>query len=257
MKRSLIALLVAAVSTGVAAKDYQNETSLNYGWGDIGSSSLNSWQLGHRYYFDPVRTSGKTPYAESAFMNRNSNVSASVGRTSVGDYDTNGWSIAGEYMSQQNDWYGSIEWAHFNKVDAENINATLGYFFAKDWMVGIVAEHYRPDESGSSTNYGITTKKLWDVGGNDMVNLEAEVLDFRNLSTTRFSVGGDYYFGKSFSAGLGYSWLSDSNATDSDGSLSLRSRWFMQPNLSLQAAIAFDSLDTGDDQYSVGVSYRF
>lgn len=259
MKGSLLALMIAAVSTGVAANTYQNETTLNYGWGDIANtdSDLDAWQLSHRFYLSPVDTSGNAPLAESAFINKNASVFATLGRFSVDGYDQNNWSVGGEFMSSQHNFYGSLEWTHFSNTNDQQVDASLGYFITNDWLVGAIAEHSSPDEGGSTTNYGVMTKKLWDLGTGDMMNLEATILDYRNWSTTRYGVGADYYFGKNFSAGVGYQWLSDDVLSESKDSLSLRARWFALQNLSVQAEVAFDTLETADDLYSVGVSYRF
>jgi hypothetical protein len=103
----------------------------------------------------------------------------------------------------------------------------------------------------------VMTKKLWDLGTGDMINLEADILNYRDDSATRYGVGADYYFGKNFSAGVGYQWISDGVLSESEDSLSLRTKWFALPNLSLSAGIAFDALETGDDLYQLGASYRF
>ncbi|MFC4656805.1 putative porin [Rheinheimera marina] len=259
MKSSLLALMIAAVSTGVAANGYQNESTVNYGWGDLGNTGLDfdAWQLSHRFFLTPVDTSGATPLAESAFINKNASVFGTLGRTSVEDYDQNNWSVGGEYMSSQHNFYGALEWTHYSNTDDQTASATLGYFITNDWLAGLLVEHNRPDGEGSYTNYGIMTKKLWDLGTGDMMNLEANILDYRNSSATRYGVGADYYFGKNFSAGVGYQWISDDVFSESEDSLSMRARWFAMQNLSVQAEVAFDTLETGDDVYSVGVSYRF
>lgn len=265
MKRSMLALLIAVVSTGAAANSYQNETSVGYTNADynntINNVDVDMWQLKHQYFFNAVDTSGKTPRAEAAFINKNSSVFGTLSRINIdhplGDTDLNGWSVGGEYMDQSHNFYGKLEWSHYSGTDQQDVEGTLGYFISNDWLVGAIFEHDRPDQGGSSTNYGVMTKKLWDLGTGDMINLEANILDYRNTSATRYGVGADYYFGKNFSAGVGYQWISDGVLSESEDSLSLRTKWFALPNLSLSAGVSFDSLETGDDVYQLGASYRF
>jgi len=257
MKGSLLALMLATVTLGVAANDFQNETTVNYGWGDLVGENLDLWQVNHRFFLTPVDTSSAAPLAEAAFINKNTSVYGSLSRASYMDEHQNGWSVGGEYMSNQHNFYAALDWQHYSNTDDQDLTATVGYFISQDWLVGLVAEHSRPEEQGSSTNYGLMTKKLWNLGTGDMINLEASLVDYRDASATRYAVAADYYFGKNFSAGVGYQWISDGVFDESADSLSLRSRWFALPNLSVQAEIAFDSLETGDDLYSVGVSYRF
>lgn len=257
MKRSMLALLIAVVSTGAAANSYQNETSVDYGNSEINGVDLDLWQLKHQYFFNAVDTSGNTPRAEAAFINKSASVFGTLSRLSADSEDQNGWSVGGEYMDQSHNFYGKLEWLHYSGTDYQEVDGTVGYFISNDWLVGAIFEHSRPDQGGSSTNYGVMTKKLWDLGTGDMINLEANILDYRNDSATRYGVGADYYFGKNFSAGVGYQWISDGVLSESEDSLSLRTKWFALPNLSLSASVAFDALETGDDVYQVGASYRF
>jgi hypothetical protein len=257
MKRSMLALLIAVVSTGAAANSYQHESSVDYINGDYFDADIDVWTLKHQYFLNTVDTSGNTPLAESAFINKNASLFGTLTRSSIGDFDQNAWSIGGEYMDQSHNFYGKLEWMHYSNNDSQDVDGTLGYFISNDWLVGAIFEHSRPDQGGSSTNYGVMTKKLWDLGTGDMINLEASILDYRNDSTTRYGVGADYYFGKNFSAGVGYEWLSDDVLSESSDSLSMRAKWFALPNLSLSAAVAFDALETGEDLYKLGASYRF
>ncbi|EGM78130.1 hypothetical protein Rhein_1547 [Rheinheimera sp. A13L] len=257
MKRSMLALLIAVVSTGAAANSYQNESSVDYINGDLGTSDIDSWTLKHQYFFNAVDTSGKTPLAEAAFINKNASVFGTLSHNPIRNLNGNAWSVGGEYMDQSHNFYGKLEWTHFSGTDQQDVDGTVGYFISNDWLVGAIFEHDRPDQGGSRTNYGVMTKKLWDLGTGDMINLEAEILDYRQASTTRYGVAADYYFGKNFSAGVGYQWLSDGFLSESDDSLSLRAKWFALPNLSLSAGVAFDALETGDDLYQLGASYRF
>lgn len=257
MKGSMLALLIAVVSTGAAANNYQHESSVAYGNTDINGVDIDGWQLKHQYFFNAVDTSGKTPRAEAAFINKNASVFGTLSRLSSNEADQNSWSVGGEYMDQSHNFYGKLEWTHFSGTDQQDLDGTLGYFISPDWLVGAIFEHDRPEQAGSSTNYGVMTKKLWDLGTGDMMNLEASILDYRQASVTRYGVGADYYFGKNFSAGVGYEWISDKVFSESEDSLSLRANWFALPNLSLSASVVFDSLETDDDVYQIGASYRF
>ncbi|MBP8227571.1 MAG: putative porin [Pararheinheimera sp.] len=110
MKRSMLALLIAVVSTGAAANSYQNESSVNYGNSEINGVDLDLWQLKHQYFFNAVDTSGNTPRAEAAFINKNASVFGTLSRLSADSEDQNGWSVGGEYMDQSHNFYGKLEW---------------------------------------------------------------------------------------------------------------------------------------------------
>ena len=126
MKRSMLALLIAVVSTGAAANSYQNESSVDYINGDINNVDVDAWQLKHQYFFNAVDTSGNTPRAEAAFINKNSSVFGTLSRINVdhplGDTDLNGWSVGGEYMDQSHNFYGKLEWLHYSGTDYQEVD---------------------------------------------------------------------------------------------------------------------------------------
>ena len=51
-------------------------------------------------------------------------------------------------------------------------------------------------------------------------------------------------------------WLAVGIPADED-SVTVRGSWYLQPTLALSAAVVFDYLDTSEESYQLGVTYRF
>jgi hypothetical protein len=261
IKRTLLASLMSFASVAVLANDYQHETSLDFSWGDVLTSDLQSWDLSHRFYLTPVEFNSIAPLAEAAFVGRNSSVYGLYNRGTLktdGSKDSfSAWGLGGEYMADSHNYYASLHYHSVNGSSTKSALSQLGMFFDADWLVTLDIEHIRPDALGSLTQYGFSSKKLMRLPTGDHLNIEASYMDLKGTSRNRFSLGGDYYFGKTVSVGLLYDWTSKNGlSTDSDA-FTIRGQWYPMAQLALRAQVTFDQLETGEDLYTVGASYRF
>lgn len=262
MKRTILASLIAAFSVGAMANTFQHQSDVGYGWGDQGVGEQDTWSIEHKYFLTPVSLNNNAPYAEAAFIGRNSNINAGYTYTNydfpgISDFSRSAWSLGGEYMDQSHNYYGSLKWTEYNGSDDRRVQGRIGYFVQPDWLVALDVRHTRPDGIGSYTEYGVSTKKLLALDSGDFINIEARYMDIRNQSESEYGVAADYYFGKTVSVGLAYDWISKDAVSSEEDSFTVRGSWYVTPALALKAAVAFDSLQTGDDVYSVGASYRF
>jgi len=262
MKRTLIATALTLSSAGVFANSFQNETNLDYRWGDVLNADLKAYSLSHQFYLSPVSTANNMPLAEAGFLSRSSSVLvgydyAKFDFGNLGDTSLSAWSVGGEYRDVSHNFYASLLWTEFNNSSDRAIETSLGYYLDPSWLVKLDIEHLRPDGEGSVTQYGVSTKKLMTLGNGDFMSVEASYMDMANTSLGRFGVAADYYFGQNLSLGLAYDWLTKGVFDAESDAFTVRGNWYVMPNLALKAGVTFDSVDTGDDLYHVGASYRF
>lgn len=269
MKRTLLASLLSVVSATSMAANYQHESSLDYSWGDYMVSDLKSWTMSHRYFLSPVQGNVAAPLSEAAFLGRNTSV---YGVYQRGVLDTpaipsldllaqkqsfSSWNLGGEYMDSSHNFYVGFDFESINRSNTKSALTQLGYFVESDWLVTFDIDHTRPDGIGTRTEFGFSSKKLMRLPTGDHLNVEASYRDLRSTSRNAYSFGGDYYFGKELSVGMVYDWTSKNIISTERDSFTVRGQWFPMPNLALRASVSFDSLDTGEDLYTVGASYRF
>lgn len=262
MKRTLIATALSLCSAGALANSFQHQTNLDYQWGDILNAELDSYSLSHQFYLSPVQTPNNMPRAEAGFLSRSSSLLfgyqynqfdfGTLGKTSL-----SGWSLGGEYRDVSHNFYASLLWTELNNSDDRVGQASLGYYVDPSWLVKLDVEHLRPDGDGSTTQYGISTKKLMTLAHGDFINIEASYMDLADSSLGRFGVAADYYFGQNVSLGLAYDWTSKGVFDAEEDAFTVRGQWYALPNLALRAGVTFDSVDTGDDLYHLGASFRF
>lgn len=261
MKRTLIATALTLCSAGAFANSFQHETNLDYGWGDILNADIKAYSLSHQFYLNPVRVNNM-PLAEAGFLSRSSSLLfgysyAKYDFANLGESSVSAWSIGGEYRDVSHNFYASLQWTEFNNGGDREIDTSLGFYLDPTWLVKLDIEHMRPDDFGSVTQYGLSTKKLMTLANGDFLNVEASYMDLAKTSFSRFGVAADYYFGQNLSLGLAYDWMTK-NVFDADAdAFTVRGNWYLMPNLALKAGVTFDSLDTGDDLYHLGVSFRF
>ncbi|MCH8537473.1 MAG: putative porin [Alkalimonas sp.] len=261
MKRTLLASLMSVVSVAAIANNYQHETSLDFSWGDVQTSDLQSWDMLHRYYLTPVESNAIAPLAEAAFIGRNSSV---YGLYNRGTIKTDGikdsfaaWGVGGEYMSDNHNFYVGLDYNSINGSSSKSALSQLGYFLQADWLVTVDVEHLRLDGQGSASQLGFSSKKLMRLPTGDFMSIEARYTDLKRTSRNRFSLGGDYYFGKTLSVGLLYDWTSKNGLSTDTDAFTIRSQWYPMAQLAIRAQVTFDNLETGEDLYTVGASYRF
>lgn len=262
MKRTLIAIALTLSSASVFANSFQHETNLNYGWGKILNADIDAYNLSHQFYLSPVSTNNNMPLAEAGFLSRSSSLLfaydyAKFDFGNLGKTSTSAWSVGGEYRDTSHNFYASLLWTEFNNSSDRMVESSLGYYLDPSWLVKLDIEHLRPDGDGSVTQYGVSTKKLMTLGNGDFMSVDASYMDIAKSSFGRFGVGADYYFGRNVSLGLAYDWVTKGVFDADADAFTVRGSWYVMPNLALKAGVTFDSLDTGDDLYQIGASYRF
>lgn len=261
MKKTLFVSLISLASVAALANDYQHEASIDYAWGDVQASDLQSGDMSYRFYLNPVQSNTIAPLAEAAFIGRNSSV---YGLYNRGTLKTDGlkdsfsaWKLGGEYMADSHNYYAALSYHSINGSSTKSALSQLGFFLDSDWLLTLDIEHIRPEEQGSKTQFGFSSKKLMRLPTGDFMNIEASYMDVRGTSRNRFGLAGDYYFGKALSVGLLYDWTSKNGLSTASDAFTLRSQWYPMPQLAIRAQVTFDHLETGDDLYTVGASYRF
>lgn len=262
MKRTLIATALMLGSAGVMANSFQNETNLDYRWGDAGNADVKTYSLSHQFFLSPVNTANNMPLAEAGFLSRSSSVLlgydyAKVDFGNFGNSSLSAWSVGGEYRDISHNFYASLLWNEINNSSDRFIESSLGYYLDPSWLVKLDIEHLRPDGDGSYTQYGVSTKKLMTLGNGDFMSVEARYMDLADTSLGRFGVAADYYFGQNLSLGLAYDWTTKGVFDAESDAFTVRGNWYVMPNLALKAGITFDNLETGDDLYHLGASFRF
>lgn len=265
MKSYLLTALCSVISVGAMADSFQAQTDINYGDIHFKEGDLSSWDAKQRFYLAPVQTEGSVPLAESAFMQRQSSVHAGFNRITLDPkaakkQHLNSWSIGGEYMDSQHNYYGALDWRFINDSKGYEGTAKLGYFVQNDWLVTADFYHTKDWEGKTQMEYGASTKKLLDLNTGDFIALTAGFRDGHHDNYTDYQVGADYYFGKNLSVGIGYEWSSPGVFQTKQDNFELRSQWFVLPNLSLNAAVGRDKveeLNLRETAYQVGASYRF
>lgn len=262
MKRTLLATALTFVSTGLLANSFQQQTNFDYAWGDILNADLSSYVLSHQFYLAPVTSGSMMPLAEAGFLSRSSSLLFGYEYNQFdfgnqGKSSLSGWRLGGEYRDAAHNFYASVIWTEINNGNDRIIESSLGAYLDPTWLVTLDIEHLRPDGEGSVTQYGISTKKLMTLAHGDFISVEANYMDLANSSFARFGVAADYYFGRNLSLGLAYDWITKGVFNPDADAFTVRGQWYLSPNLALRAGITFDSVDTGDDLYTLGASFRF
>ncbi|MEH8020586.1 MULTISPECIES: putative porin [Rheinheimera] len=261
MRRTILATLVTVFSASTFASTFQHQTDANFGWLDINGAELQQWNLAHQFYLAPVNLNGKAPFAEAGFLSRIASVNGTYSYTDIDlgatSQSSSNWSIGGEYKDISHNFYASAQLLELNGSKDRAILASAGLFISSDWLVKLDARNIRPDSVGSYTEYGISTKKLMALDNGNFINIEASFMDVRGDNDSEYSVAADYYFGRNIALGLAYDWTSDDVVNANSDSITVRGSWYLQPNIALRAAVSFDYLGSGEEQYQLGASYRF
>lgn len=263
MKRTIIATALTLCSAGVLANSYQHQTDLDYRWGDIANSGeLQNYGVAHQFYLSPVSIASNMPRAEAGFLSRSSSVLlgydyAKADFPNQSDISLSAWSVGGEYRDISHNFYASLVWTEYNGSSDRMVASSLGYYLDPSWLLKLDIEHVRPDNQGSVTQYGVSTKKLMSLDNGDFISVEGSYMDLADTSLGRFGVAADYYFGQNLSLGLAYDWTTKGVFDPESDAFTVRGNWYVLPNLALKAGVTFDEIDTGDDLYHLGASFRF
>lgn len=262
MKRSIIATALMLASGAVLANAFQHQTNLDHAWGDFLNGDLRLSSLNHQFYLAPVNPGNTMPLAEAGFLSRSSSLLFGYNYNQL-DFgqsakaSLSGWTVGGEYRDSRHNFYGSLRLTEINNSNDRYIDSSLGFYIDPTWLVTLDIEHMRPEDEGSVTQYGISTKKLMTLAHGDFISVEANYMDLADSSFGRFGVAADYYFGRNLSLGLAYDWTTKGIFNADEDAFTLRGQWYIAPQFALRAGITFDSLDTGKDVYMVGASFRF
>jgi hypothetical protein len=261
MKHTLLATLMFAFSYSASANTFQHQTDVGFGWVESDAGDYQQWALSQRVYLTPVRTGNKAPYAEAGFLSRSGSISAGYNYaqfdSGVDKISMSSWMLGGEYKDISHNFYAAANVIELNGSSDTVVLGSMGFFARADWLVKLDARHIRPDGVGSYTEYGVSTKKLLALENGNYINIEASFMDVKQQDDSEYSVAADYYFGRSIALGLAYDWTSDDVVITDTDSITVRGSWYLQPNLALRAAVVLDYLDSDEELYQLGASYRF
>jgi hypothetical protein len=261
MKHTLLATLIAAFSVSAFANTFQHQTDGSYGWVDAQDAELQQWNISHRFYLSPISAGSKAPFAEAGFLSRSSSITAGYSYidldSAIVSDSVSAWDLGGEYKDASHNFYAAAELIEVNGTDDRMVLLSAGFFVQSDWLVKLDARHSRADGEGSETEYGLSSKKLLALENGNFINIEARYMNVKGEDESEYGVAADYYFGRNIAVGLAYDWTSDDIVNADTDSVTLRGSWYLQPNLALNAAVVFDYLDSDEELYQLGASYRF
>lgn len=261
MKHRFFAALIVAFSFPALANSFQHQTDAGFGWVESDAGDYQQWALSQRVYLTPVSRGSRVPYAEASFISRSSSIQAGY---NYAQFDSgsakssvSSWTLGGEYKDISHNFYVAANVIELNGTADTVVLGSLGYYVRADWLVKLDARNIRPDSVGSYTEYGVSTKKLLALENGNFINIEARFMDVKQQDDSEYGVAADYYFGRSIALGLAYDWTSDDVVITDTDSVTVRGSWYLQPSFALRAAVVFDYLDSDEELYQLGASYRF
>lgn len=270
MKLSVITVAFSVFAAAAAqAQSFQWQTDADYAHTKEAGQNLDTVTIKQQYFLQPVQVTDNQPWKEAAFLSRSSSVNLDYSRLSDklpggnDQFSLSGWGFGGEYMSGNHDFYAALQTRFLNGDDTFLTVAKAGFFVQPNWLVNLDVYHSNPDNEGSSTDYGISTKAVVPVLMGDHVALSASWADFEDGNG--YAVGADYYLRPYWSVGVAYHHdmprpdLALDSANLVGKGTELRSEYFVTPQLALRASYNRVDLDAAGhaNQYGAGVSYRF
>lgn len=224
MIKKILGVAVALVVSNAAIAD-SYRTEITAGATDSDATDT-SFDLGIRYHFQEVDTSGK-PLAEAAFLNKSSNVYAETVNI-AGDGDTE--TTAGvEFYLPNTMFYGGFDVTKTD--DNTSWTATLGVTPIDGLLV---TTSYKEDVD---YDLNLDAKYVTTLGNGHAINLEAKVID--GEEDVLWSLGGDYYLSNNTSLGLAFS-----DYTGNDTDVTVRGRHFFSNEFF--AGASFTAADNND-----------
>lgn len=234
--KHLIATGLLCGSSVALAQSYQFEVGGGLTHVDPDAGNSDTQVYGHgRYHFTRVQTAQR-PLAEAAFLARSSNAY-------VRGYDDLDVIQAGaEFYIPDSIFYVAAE---VTRVDypGQARNNDWGVKLGLTPIEGLLVWTGYYDEPGYDLN--LHAKYVIDLGRNNAVNLEAGFVDYDEDNHAYLM--GDFYFDRTFSAGVGY-------LDDGDDGYLIRTRKFFTEAISAEAS--YTKSDYAD-QLSLGASFRF
>lgn len=225
MIKKILGVAVAVVISNAAMADsYRTEITAGATDNDSSDTSLD---LGIRYHFNEVDTSGK-PLAEAAFLNKSSNVWAET-ENLAGDGETS--TTAGvEFYLPDTMFYGAFDVKKRDNSDTR-WSATAGV----TPIAGLrVTTTYVEDVD---YNLNLDAKYVTTLGNGQSVNFEAQIED--GEEDVLWSLGGDYYLNNNTSLGLVFA-----DNTGNDTAVTVRGRHFFSQEIF--AGASFTTVDDND-----------
>lgn len=256
----IVSVLASTIAVGAQAQSFQFQTDADYNSTDLGPADVNGLQIRQQYFLSPIQNGDNQPWREAAFLSRSSSANLTYNRIEVDgrddDMNINTWGVGGEYMSNSHDFYAALDVNFLNGDNSFGATGKLGFFVQQNWLVALDVYHNNPDNEGSSTDYGLSTKAILPVMDGDHLVLTASYADFDEGNGQ--AIAADYYIRPYWSVGLAVRNDMPSMSNIFGDSVELRSEYFVTPQLALRGAVS--QVDAGADdenQFAVGASYRF
>ena len=253
---SLLLMSVLASATSYA-NTYHAEVEAAAGFVDPDHGGSGSEYVLHgKYFFNPV-DAGHSPLAESAFLDRASNVSVQGHFSDQGNTQENAYGAALEMYVPNTNVYVNASLKHNHEtektknkhhhLDTTYYATQLGYLPVSGLLVTAGLEGFHNDqESGVSPT--LAAKYVTQIAGKD-VNLEAGVA-FGDLDEYRLAA--DYYLNKEFSVGADYY----RNNVDHVEEYGIKARKFMTHQFSVEGRVGVGR-EFDNDYNSVDLSIRY
>lgn len=262
MKKLAIASAVIFASwfgQNAMANIYHAEVKAALGYVDPDHGSSGSeYKLQGKYFFNPVETRD-SPLAESAFLDRASNISVHGDFSNRGDTDENSYGAELEVFVPRSDFYASAGFKQNNEKhkvngfkhhwDTTYYNAEIGYLPTAGLLIAAGVEGFDNDQD-TGIDPTIRAKYITQVAGKDL-NLEAGIA-FGDLD--EYHLEADYYLNKTFSVGADYS----DNDVDEVSEFGFKARKFFTHQLSLEGRVGFGKEFNNDyNSFDLTARYHF
>ena len=256
----VVSVLASTIAVGAQAQSFQFQTDADYNSADLGAADVNGLQVRQQFFLSPIQNSDNQPWREAAFLSRSSSANLTFNRIEIDggedEMNVNAWGLGGEYMSNSHNFYAALDVNFLNGDNSFGATGKLGYFVQQNWLVALDVYHSNPDNEGSSTDYGLSTKAILPVMDGDHLVLTASYADFEEGHG--YGLGADYYIRPYWSVGLAVRNDMETLQNVFGDSLELRSEYFVTPQLALRGALSRVDIGTDDEnQFAVGASYRF
>lgn len=256
----IVSVLASTIAVGAQAQSFQFQTDADYNSADVGPVDVNGMQIRQQYFLSPIQNGDNQPWREAAFLNRSSSVNLTYNRTEFdggnNEMNINSWGLGGEYMSNSHDFYAALDVNFLNGDNSFGATGKLGFFVQQNWLVALDVYHSNPDNNGSSTDYGLSTKAIVPVMDGDHLVLTASYADFDEGNG--HAIAADYYIRPYWSVGLAARNDMPTLQNVFGDSVELRSEYFVTPQLALRGALSRVDVGADDEnQFAVGASYRF
>lgn len=241
LRKISFAVALVAAPVFASAQDYRFEVSGAYSTTDIkNSSNIDLANVQGTFYWDQVNTAGH-PLAEAAFLERQGGLTINYLNTSIGSFDNDTWSLAGDYYFDN----GIYVAGRYSTPDEgeDTWGASLGYSPAAGLLFVVDA-----DDNGDEWDYTGRVKYHTDLSGETSLGVDATVAD------KLYTLGGDYYFNRNFSVGAELAYDSDADYTG----LAADVKYFFTPVFWVEGNVGTNvSGDADFTAWTVAAGFRF